>query len=259
MNNKKSSSVMIIKFLISTIIALLVFYFLMYRACSLVPFINDRAQSTMDNFEENVNRISSGSTTLVRQTLVLSGNKAFLFFENSSNQIKMYQTKDVFRDAIPPFVRNDFIYKINRPQYCSPNEACFCFCDELIKTNDERCNLFLECKRAKMVCKSFNETFRFQQDKEGFFNDTITINSEIKWYLIGSTFAEISRRLVFEGGFFISPKHNVIETPLERAPLVLNKDPNTNEIHICSRTGRCDFNIEARLNEIQILIDQGCS
>lgn len=219
---KKSGSVMVIKFLISTIIAFLVFYFIMYRSCSHLPMLHDRAESTIAEIEKNVNDLGE-NVNFRRQTLVLSKDKALFFFENSSNRIVMNE-----------FNRK---YMIIRPaQYCHYSKPCFCFCDVLEQVTSEKCNIQLACKQHKLACKSFDVDFSFQNDQEGFFEDSSS-----------------GKNFVFDGGFFISSKHNV-DTAVNRAPLVFHKDNDV--IHLCSKNGNCL--LEDRNSIIQPLLDRDC-
>jgi hypothetical protein len=253
MENKNASVTLIVKFLISTVMAFLVFYFIMYKACSFVPLINDRAESTINELEEQITSLSSGGVSGVRMTLVLPKNKAFFFFENSSKKIEMHRTKIEIKTGSWP--KENSIYVMNRPiGYCDTTKPCFCYCDKLELKIDEKCNRILECKRAKIACTSFDEKFSFQQDKEAFFNDTNTeVSLKVSWESL--SFSRQSTRLVFEGGFLISPEHNLIQSHVDRVPLVLQKKGDV--IHICSKTGDCL--IEDRTSVVQDQLNVNCN
>lgn len=261
MNKKKAVQIMVIKFIISTVIALLLFYFLMYRSCAFMPLIHDRAGSVISDFEEKMDELKSGDR-LKRIPLPLTDKKAFFFFEKDSQSIEMYRslmkinrvetTLSVFiPDRVDFSNENRFI--LHRPlSYCNKSTPCFCYCDDLrIKTSTENCYIELECRRGKIACSNMNEKFFFQQDKEGFFNDTTTKTSiNLRGY-----HEYASTRLVFKGGFLISPKHNVIATYVDRTNLVIMK--NQDEFHLCSRVGDCITNDRSSI--IQPLIDKGCT
>jgi hypothetical protein len=250
MKNKKSSAVMITKFLISTLIAVLVFYFLMYKACSFAPFLHDKAPKTIEDVEKILIELSQGANSK-RYALFLNDKKAFLFFENNSNEIKMYRSKNIVRvigDTATTFSEHE-AFVFNRPvQYCTEGKPCFCYCDSIIqKTSNDNCNLLLDCKRAKMVCQTFNETFFFQKDL-GFFDKDYDPG-----YIDNHPSVSSPSSLFFQGGFLISPKYNFLDVSIDRSDFVFLKKSNV--IHLCARKGDCDTS--DRTDLIQEQINQG--
>lgn len=215
MDNKKAS-VMLVKFLISTLLAVLVFWFLTSWACSRIPFIHDKAESTINHVRERIETVQNMG--MRRYALQIPDKKAFYFFENSSNQIKMYTDNKLF-----------YIYR--NTAYCHQSDPCFCYCDSFFQqTYDEDCSLQLNCQRNKIVCESFDMNFSFQQLGNKFFDDD-----------------RDSQKIFFEGGFLLSSGFQELAFHVQRTDFVFNKPIDSNAIHLCARTGEClteDFSDE---------------
>ena len=229
MDNKKSS-VMLVKFLISTLLALLVFYFLTSWACSNMPLLHDKAPKVMGNLNRLIDGFETSSSTSNILILELDKNKAFYFFEENSNQARVY-SNDV--------LKGDLLYIINRDiANCHRNKSCFCYCDGFSQiTYTDNCNLVLECDKHKQVCESFDLNFSFQRLGEYFFEKD-----------------ENTKKIFFNGGFLVSPDFINLDLHAQRRPFRFHKPIGSDIIHLCSKTGDClinDFSTDEELFLLQ--------
>lgn len=210
MVNKKGNIIMI-KFLISTLIAVLIFWFLTTWACSRMPLIHDRADKTIRDVEGILTQFDQDANFL-SYPLILSKDKAFYFFENSSNRIYLYDIDS-----------NKRHYINKNPSYCPGTDPCFCYCDDFVQISGANdCALQLDCKRHKLSCQTFENEFTFNQLGNKFFMED-----------------EGSEYLVFKGGFFLSENFQDITFHVQRTSFLFQK--RSDVIHLCARQGDCIF------------------
>lgn len=199
---------MLLKVVISSVLALLVFYILV-SSCSRMVYIHDRGESTMNEIEVIINGVKESGGR--RMALQLPDRKAFYFFENSSNIIEMYDKNKR--------------YYINPNPYCEPNKPCFCYCDDFIRqTYQDDCTLELNCKKHKVVCKSFDLNFSFQKLGNKFFEDDSN-----------------SKEIFFQGGFLLAPSFQDINFAVKRTHFYFQNPIGSNVIHLCAKSGECDL------------------
>lgn len=236
MKNKKALAMFVVKFLMSALLALILFYSIMYKSCALLPIVNDQAEKTILGLNEKLELLSNNERTYDKNLLKISKNKAFLFFENGSNSIEMFRTTS-------GIASENHKYVFNRPNlYCPTDEPCFCYCDKVEERSKERCNLQLTCKEGAMVCTSSNMNFSFQKIDKYFFQsipDTLMV----------------SHSVYFKGGFLISPSRTKIQTVQERITLTFDKKEDI--VHLCFKDGNCDK--EDHTNEYNAILNTGCS
>ena len=225
MDNKKAG-IILIKFLISTLIAVLIFWFLTSWACSRMPLIHDRAGQTIRDIDNILKNFEHG-TNFDTYHLQLSSDKAFYFFEDSRNKIELYDLDSEKR------------YYINRnPSYCPGTDPCFCYCDDFFQSGViDDCAIQLNCRRHKMSCETYDMDFKFNQLGNNFFNED-----------------QGTEELVFDGGFFLSENFQDIEFYVGRTEFQFQR--RSYFIHLCARQGDCIF--EDSSDDAQDLINTIC-
>lgn len=244
----KKAFIMTVKFLMSTLIALILFYFIMFKACSFLPMINDKAEKTINDVDNILEGLEQAQFNFRRYTMQIPDKKMFYFFENGSRSIELRRQAEILK--LKTFTLSSGVetqntrHIISRPLgYCHPTDPCFCYCDSLIYiTKDNECNLQIGCRDGSLVCTSSEFKFKYQELDEAFFEelDRNQKFSGISWS--GLNIEESTKRVLFSGGFILSPEITKIKTTSNRMSLVFERDKeNPDTIWLCSKDGtNCD-------------------
>ncbi|MDB4303380.1 hypothetical protein N9934_01135 [Desulfosarcina sp.] len=186
-----------VKILIAILIALLVIIPLCGKGMGFLKLNYDYGSEAMEDLDEMMIEMQSESTLKLDNRIIeLDDGDGFFFLNKTSDEVRLTI------GAIPRAIK--------RPLLCDLGKSCFCYCNELVKTD----GAFLSneemyvCVEGELRCSNYDIDFEVSDDAETFFNKTLK-NTDVR----------------LEGGFFLLD-YSDIYIPLVnfRNRLVMEKD-----------------------------------
>lgn len=203
MDSKKKA--MLWKFLVSTIIGVIVFGAILIKACSIIPFGIDYKNEELKKITDGIKFLDENQEQAMPQVIRLGKSSMLYLIQKGESEVKYYS--------------KDTTYVVKRPKGCDLDFTCLCYCEKS-QENEENGLTYHVCRLGSLNCEDYKNKFNLVNDVSNFFG-----------------FKEDNDQLKFENGFMISKDLDGMPDMNYRIDLKLQK--TSSGIAICMKKGLC--------------------
>ncbi len=201
MNSQKKA--MLWRFLVSTIIGIIVFGAILIKACSIIPLGIDYKNEELKKITDGIDFLNKGAKMSKPQVLRLESTSMLFLVQKGKEDVKFI---------------SDETYIVKRPSGCSLEFTCLCYCEKSDENEEDNIIEYM-CKSGRMNCEFYKNEFRITDNVSNFFGQ------------------EEDLKYKFENGFMLS--RDLEDQPEMDYRISLKLQKTSMGMSICMKPGLC--------------------